>query len=114
MAMPIIFITGHGDIPMTVRAMKAGASEFLTKPFRDHDLLNAVEQALHRSRQMAPCQPTPAAETPYAADDLRSDSRFSEIVGHSAALRRVLQQWKSWPRPMRPCSSTARPGQEKN
>src|SRR5262250_2697575 len=54
---PIIFITGHGDIPMTVRAMKAGASEFLVKPFRDNDLLNAVEQALHRSRQMAPCQP---------------------------------------------------------
>jgi formate hydrogenlyase transcriptional activator len=41
---------------------------------------------------MAPCQPTPAAETPYAADDRRSDSRFSEIVGHSATLRRVLQQ----------------------
>ena len=89
---PIIFITGHGDIPMTVRAMKAGASEFLTKPFRDNDLLNAVEQAINRSCQMAPCQPTPAAETPYAEDDLRSDSRFSEIVGHSAALRRVLQQ----------------------
>ena len=90
--LPIIFITGHGDIPMTVRAMKAGASEFLTKPFRDNDLLNAVEQAINRSRQMAPCQPTPAAETPYAEDDRRSDSRFSEIVGHSAALRRVLQQ----------------------
>src|SRR5262245_20358167 len=89
---PIIFITGHGDIPMTVRAMKAGASEFLTKPFRDEDLLNAIEQAIHRSRQLAPCQPTPAAETPYAADDHRGDSRFSEIVGHSAALRRVLQQ----------------------
>jgi DNA-binding NtrC family response regulator len=89
---PIIFITGYGDIPMTVRAMKAGASEFLTKPFRDNDLLSAVEQAINRSRQMAPCQPTPAAETPYAEDDLRSDSRFSEIVGHSAALRRVLQQ----------------------
>src|SRR5262249_10631520 len=48
--MPIIFITGHGDIPMTVRAMKAGALDFLTKPFRDEDLLKAVEQALHRSR----------------------------------------------------------------
>ena len=53
--MPIIFITGHGDIPMTVRAMKAGASEFLTKPFRDQDLLTAVAQALHRGRQSAPC-----------------------------------------------------------
>src|SRR5918992_561453 len=49
---PIIFITGHGDIPMTVRAMKAGAIEFLTKPFRDEDLLNAVEQAVNRHRQL--------------------------------------------------------------
>jgi FixJ family two-component response regulator len=43
---PIIFITGHGDIPMTVRAMKAGALEFLTKPFQDEDLLKAIQQAL--------------------------------------------------------------------
>jgi FixJ family two-component response regulator len=48
--MPIIFITGYGDVPMTVRAMKAGAVEFLTKPFRDDVLLNAVRQALERSR----------------------------------------------------------------
>jgi FixJ family two-component response regulator len=48
--MPIIFITGHGDIPMTVRAMKAGAIEFLTKPFNDEALLNAIRQALQRSR----------------------------------------------------------------
>ena len=48
--MPIIFITGHGDIPMTVRAMKAGAVEFLTKPFRDEALLNAIRQALQGSR----------------------------------------------------------------
>jgi FixJ family two-component response regulator len=45
---PIIFITAHGDIPMTVRAMKAGAVEFLTKPFRDQDLLDAIQQALQR------------------------------------------------------------------
>src|ERR1700716_1443289 len=43
---PMIFITAHGDIPMTVRAMKAGAVEFLTKPFRDQDLLDAIQQAL--------------------------------------------------------------------
>jgi FixJ family two-component response regulator len=48
---PIIFITGHGDIPMTVRAMKAGAIEFLSKPFRDQDLLDAIQQALERSRK---------------------------------------------------------------
>jgi FixJ family two-component response regulator len=47
---PIIFITGHGDIPMSVRAMKAGAVEFLTKPFRDQDLLDAIQQALDRDR----------------------------------------------------------------
>lgn len=47
---PIIFITGHGDIPMTVKAMKAGAIEFLTKPFRDQDLLDAVRVALERAR----------------------------------------------------------------
>jgi FixJ family two-component response regulator len=47
---PIIFITGHGDIPMTVKAMKSGAVEFLTKPFRDQDLLDAIHQALQRDR----------------------------------------------------------------
>ena len=100
-AIPIIFISGHGDIPMTVRAMKAGAIDFLTKPFRDQDLLNAVEQGIHRGRQMAPGQHTPAAETPYAADEFHSDSRrevlraehrFDGIIGHSAALTVVLTQ----------------------
>src|SRR5215468_3520505 len=90
--LPIIFITGHGDIPMTVRAMKAGALEFLTKPFHDEDLLTAVAQALHCARQMAPGQHTPAAATPDAAECVRSDSRFSDIIGTSAALRRVLQE----------------------
>lgn len=47
---PIIFITGHGDIPMSVKAMKSGAVEFLTKPFRDQDLLDAIHQALERDR----------------------------------------------------------------
>jgi FixJ family two-component response regulator len=49
-SIPVIFITGHGDIPMTVRAMKSGAIEFLTKPFRDQDLLDAIHQALDRDR----------------------------------------------------------------
>jgi FixJ family two-component response regulator len=48
---PIIFITGHGDIPMSVRAMKAGAVEFLTKPFRDQDLLEAIQQAIARDTE---------------------------------------------------------------
>ena len=49
---PIIFITGHGDIPMSVRAMKAGAVAFLTKPFRDQDLLDAIAQAIDRDREL--------------------------------------------------------------
>jgi DNA-binding NtrC family response regulator len=73
--LPIIFITGHGDIPTSVRAMKAGAIEFLTKPCRDEDLLDAIDQALHRSRHIA-------------ADGIQAD--VSEIVGSSDALRRVL------------------------
>jgi FixJ family two-component response regulator len=48
---PIIFMTGHGDIPMSVKAMKAGALDFLTKPFRDQDMLDAVTRALERDRQ---------------------------------------------------------------
>jgi FixJ family two-component response regulator len=47
---PIIFITGHGDIPMSVRAMKAGAAEFLTKPLADQDLLESIQQAIARNR----------------------------------------------------------------
>ncbi len=75
---PIIFITGHGDIPMSVRAMKAGALEFLTKPVNDEDLLDAIQQAIardHRARQ----QPEKVAQ-----------HDFEEIVGTSAALRAVL------------------------
>ena len=48
---PVIFVTGHGDIPMTVRAMKAGAVDFLTKPFRDQDMLDAVARAIERDRK---------------------------------------------------------------
>jgi FixJ family two-component response regulator len=50
MQIPIIFITAHGDIPMSVRALKSGAVEFLTKPFRDQDLLDAIQEALQRDR----------------------------------------------------------------
>jgi DNA-binding NtrC family response regulator len=99
--MPIIFLTGHGDISMTVRAMKAGAVDFLTKPFHDQALLNAVTQALHRGPPMAPGTRTPAAAPPAAAHTRRSASRrearhaahsFDGIIGHSAALQTVLTQ----------------------
>jgi DNA-binding NtrC family response regulator len=89
--LPIVFITGHGDIPMTVRAMKAGAIEFLTKPFRDDDLLNAVEQAINRSLQVERARNKPADENPSRKGELRRTT-FPEIVGHSPALRRVLKQ----------------------
>ena len=51
LSIPIVFITGHADIPMTVQAMKSGAVEFLTKPFRDQDLLDAIQQALQRNAE---------------------------------------------------------------
>src|SRR5215510_1679808 len=89
---PIIFITGHGDIPMTVRAMKAGAIEFLTKPFRDEALLNAVEQAMNCGGQIAQFKTQPAAEKPSCKNRPRSEVRFAEIVGQSPALRRVLKE----------------------
>ena len=67
---PIIFITGHGDIPMSVRAMKGGAVEFLTKPFRDQDLLDAIQQALERSQK--------ARDQRAAIDELRN--RFALLT----------------------------------
>ncbi|HYY31641.1 MAG TPA: sigma-54 dependent transcriptional regulator [Chthoniobacterales bacterium] len=89
---PIIFMTGYGDIPMTVRAMKAGAVEFLTKPFRDEDLLSAVDQAIKRGRQFEQSKNAPTPTQPYPEDELRREFSFPEIVGESAALRHVLQQ----------------------
>ena len=72
--LPIIFITGYGDIPMTVQAMKAGAVEFLTKPFRDQDLLDAIQQALERDR-VARAQRTEMAELRERFDALTPRER---------------------------------------
>jgi FixJ family two-component response regulator len=66
---PIIFVTSHGDIPMSVEAMKSGAVDFLTKPFRDQDLLDAIQQALRRSRET-----------------LSEQSEFAELKGRYARL----------------------------
>jgi DNA-binding NtrC family response regulator len=76
---PIIFITGHGDIPTSVRAIKAGALEFLTKPFDNEGLLNAVRQGIARDRRARQHQ-DPA------------EHKFEEIVGVSTALKAVLKQ----------------------
>jgi len=67
-AIPLIFVTSHGDIPMSVRAMKAGAVEFLTKPFRDQDLLDAIQIALERDRDQRQRQ----AETAVLRERLES------------------------------------------
>ena len=73
---PIVFVTGHGDIPMTVRAMKAGAVEFLTKPFRDQDLLDAVQLGLKRD-----CE---RREGEKATADLRT--RFAALTPREAEV----------------------------
>ena len=79
---PIIFLTGHGNIPMTVRAVKAGAANFLTKPFDDEELLNAIRQciALHEGERLG------------LNSEVGSDCNFEDIVGKSNALRKVLEQ----------------------
>jgi FixJ family two-component response regulator len=79
---PIIFITGHGDIPMTVRAMKGGAVDFLTKPFRDQDLLDAVVSAIDKDRKRREADKTVA--TLQALFDTLS-SREREVLGFVAA-----------------------------
>ena len=75
---PIIFITGHGDIPMSVKAMKSGAVEFLTKPFRDQDLLDAIHQALDRDR-VARQQQSELAELRKHYESLTARER--EVMG---------------------------------
>ncbi|MBV9874998.1 MAG: sigma-54-dependent Fis family transcriptional regulator [Verrucomicrobia bacterium] len=87
----MIFITGYGDIPTSVRAIKAGAIEFLTKPFSDEDLLRAIDQAIDLDRQINQSKTRQARKRPYPEDELPSEIAFSGIVGRSAALRRVLK-----------------------
>ncbi|MCU1307432.1 MAG: Formate hydrogenlyase transcriptional activator [Acidobacteriaceae bacterium] len=101
---PIIFLTGHGDIPMSVRAMKAGAIEFLTKPFNDEDLLDAIYYGIARGsgsqQQRTEIEPNdPSAVGPLAVgslndlnleEEVRSHTGFDGIVGQSPALREAL------------------------
>ena len=89
---PIVFMTGYGDIPTSVRAMKAGAIEFLTKPFHDQDLLTAVNQAIERGRAIGHLKDTSAEDELHPEDARRDQPWFSEIVGESAALRQVLKE----------------------
>ena len=91
---PIIFLTGHGDIPMTVRALKSGAAEFFTKPTNNQDLLNAVRQCI--------ALPQPATgntevssesidEKLQSEQEIRSQIGFEQIIGRSPAIKRVLE-----------------------
>ena len=115
---PIIFLTGHGDIPMTVSAVKAGATDFLTKPFDDEHLLNAVRQSItselkeesrsevsHVSNEVATMAENALAygglresrdqledQRLYLESEISSECNFEDIVGKSAALRKVLDQ----------------------
>jgi DNA-binding NtrC family response regulator len=80
--LPIIFLSGHGDIPTTVRAVKAGAVNFLTKPFDEEELLNAIQQSTSGHEQA----------TVETDGESAGDFKFGEIVGKSKALREVLEQ----------------------
>src|SRR6201988_876833 len=82
---PIIFLTGHGNIPMTVRAIKAGALEFLTKPFDDEDLLHAIRQGIGRYQTVQ--QHRNAA----LEDEIPVEHNFEEIIGNSPKLKDVLE-----------------------
>ena len=80
--LPIIFITGHGDIPMSVRAMKSGAVEFLTKPFRDQDLLEAIRTAIERDRARREHESSIAdLKTCFAS----LTAREKEVIGYVSA-----------------------------
>jgi FixJ family two-component response regulator len=79
---PVIFVTGHGDIPMTVKAMKAGAVEFLTKPFRDQDMLDAIQVALERDRTRRE-QDDRLTQVKALYESLTS--REQEVIGHVTA-----------------------------
>ncbi|MBV8329235.1 MAG: sigma-54-dependent Fis family transcriptional regulator [Verrucomicrobia bacterium] len=85
-------MTGYGNIPMSVRAMKAGAFEFLTKPCPDEDLLSVVNQAIERGSRTGESNSESDEDRSVLNDELRNKTSFSGIVGDSEALRQVLHQ----------------------
>jgi DNA-binding NtrC family response regulator len=95
--LPIIFLTGYGDIPMTVRAIQAGAAHFLTKPFEKEELLSAIRRCLGRYHKFNR-QPRDrfneklTQEALYLEHETRSEMAFGEIIGNSASLRGLLRQ----------------------
>jgi DNA-binding NtrC family response regulator len=95
--LPIIFLTGYGDIPMTVRAIQAGAAGFLTKPFEKEELLSAIRRCFGRYHEFNR-QPRDqfngklTQEKLYLEDETRSEMNFGEIIGNSASLRGLLKR----------------------
>jgi len=79
-SIPIVFITGHGDIPMTVEAMKSGAVEFLTKPFRDQDLVDAIQQALKRDDELRQQQ----------AEIAQLQERYAKLTAREREVMRLV------------------------
>src|SRR6202040_800100 len=98
--LPIIFLTGYGDIPMTVRAIQAGAADFLTKPFEKEELLSAIRRCFGRYHKFNR-QPRDqfndklTQEKLYLEDETRSEMNLGEIIGNSASLRGLLKQVES-------------------
>jgi DNA-binding NtrC family response regulator len=95
--LPIIFLTGYGDIPMTVRAIQAGAADFLTKPFEKEELLSAIRRCFcgYHTFNRQPrdqCNDKLTQEKLYLEDETRSEMNFGEIIGNSASLRGLLKQ----------------------
>jgi DNA-binding NtrC family response regulator len=91
---PIVFLTGHGDIPMTVRAVKAGAVDFLTKPFDDEDLLTSIRRCMTSDlkEEIRESRDQLEDQRLYLESEISSEYNFEDIVGKSAALRKVLDQ----------------------
>jgi len=98
--LPIIFLTGYGDIPMTVRAIQAGAAGFLTKPFEKEELLSAIRRCFGRYHKFNR-EPRDqfngklTQEKLYLEDETRSEMNLGEIIGNSASLRGLLKQVES-------------------
>jgi FixJ family two-component response regulator len=90
--LPVIFVTGHADIPMSVRAMKAGAVEFLTKPVRDQDLLDAIQQAIERARKSGQ-ERKELAELRERARSLTPARTLSDAIGDGLLNKQIAGEF---------------------
>ena len=109
---PIVFITGHGDIPMSVRAMKAGAIEFLTKPFRDQELLDAVRSGIERARARRAEQQVVAQLQQRFASLTTREREIVALLAVGRSNKQIAAKWTSARSPLafiagRPCRKWA-------